>query len=234
MKRFEYIELVMKNYDLVSVLSRKNDGEVLRLRHSYLKREIVLRSYPETIEAYNSLKTITHPNIADVYDSIVLEDGQIVIEEYVNGTTVDSVLQCQRYTYGGAKKVISYISAALETLHGLGFVHRDIKPENIMICDNGNVKLIDFNASRKFSNDKSNDTVFLGTVGYAPPEQFGIAQSDNKSDIYAIGVLLNVMLTGKHPSERLAKGKAGKIVLKCTLINPDNRFKSVSSLLKAL
>ena len=75
-----------------------------------------------------------------------------------------------------------------------------------MISNDGTVKLIDFNASRRVTEGKRSDTVNLGTVGYAPPEQYGVAQSDPRSDIYALGVLLNVMLTGRHPSDRLAPG----------------------------
>lgn len=118
----------------------------------------------------------------------------------------------------------------MTVLHANGFVHRDIKPENIMITNNGTVKLIDFNASRIYDKNKSSDTISLGTIGYASPEQLGINQSDARTNIYALGVLLNVMLTGEHPSKRLAKSRAGKIVLKCTQINPNKRFFQQNSL----
>ena len=102
-----------------------------------------------------------------------------------------------------------------------------------MITSDGTVKLIDLNASRT-PRGCGKDTVMLGTIGYASPEQLGICESDERSDIYAIGVLLNVMLTGEHPSKRLAKGKAGRIVQKCTGINPNSRFSSANELIKAL
>ena len=92
---------------------------------------------------------------------------------------------------------------------------------------------IDFNVSRKVTN-ASRDTVVMGTVGYASPEQLGISQSDARTDIYAAGVLLNVMLTGKHPSETLASGKAGKIVRKCTAVNPSDRYQTAKKLFDAL
>ena len=93
--------------------------------------------------------------------------------------------------------------------------------------------MIDFNAARKIS-DASKDTVIMGTVGYASPEQLGVSQSDARTDIYAVGVLLNVMITGKHPSEKLAKGKAGRIVRKCTSVNPDERYQSAKKLASML
>ena len=88
-------------------------------------------------------------------------------------------------------------------------------------------------AARKISS-AGKDTVVMGTVGYASPEQLGVAQSDARTDIYAVGVLLNVMITGKHPSEKLAKGKAGRIVRKCTSVNPDERYQTAEKLANAL
>ena len=87
----------------------------------------------------------------------------------------------------------------------------------------------DFNAARRISNN-GKDTVIMGTVGYASPEQLGVGESDARTDIYAVGVLLNVMITGKHPSEKLAKGKAGRIIRKCTSVNPDERYQSAEKL----
>ena len=102
------------------------------------------------------------------------------------------------------------------------------------VTDRDGTMLLDLNASRLHAPEKRNDTVVLGTIGYAPPEQFGISQSDATADVYALGVLLNVLLTGCHPSERLARGRAGKLVLKCTQIDPKHRFPSVEKLLQAL
>jgi serine/threonine protein kinase len=74
----------------------------------------------------------------------------------------------------------------------------------------------------------------MGTVGYASPEQLGISQSDARTDIYASGVLYNVMLTGQHPSVTIASGRPGRIVRKCTAVNPDERYQTASELWSAL
>ncbi len=234
MTRGDYISLVRENYSVVKLLSNKNDCTVLQLRHNSLGKDMVLRSHPTPIAAYNHLKGIIHPNLPQVYDLYDFPDGQVVLEEYIEGITVAQVIESGKYTYSGAKKIIYGVGNALISLHGANIIHRDIKPENIIVTTKGIVKLIDFNASREHSIQKGRDTVALGTIGYAPPEQFGISQSDATADIYALGVLLNVMLTGRHPSEELAKGKAGKIVLKCTSIDPGSRFQSVEKLIKAL
>ena len=74
----------------------------------------------------------------------------------------------------------------------------------------------------------------MGTVGYVAPEQLGIFQSDARTDIYAAGVMLNVMLTGEHPSVQLVRGRPGRIVNKCTNINPQNRYQSAQHLANVL
>ena len=122
---------------------------------------------------------------------------------------------------------------ALTALHDRGIVHRDIKPENVMVDKSGRVVLIDFNASR-IESEAIKDTVIMGTVGYASPEQLGLAQTDARTDIYAIGVLYNVMLTGQHPSVTIATGKTGRIVRKCTAVNPNERYHTAIELWAAL
>ena len=74
----------------------------------------------------------------------------------------------------------------------------------------------------------------LGTTGYAAPEQYGLSQTDGRADIYSLGVLLNVMLTGEHPSATLAKGRLGRVVHHCTAMNPQKRYQNVLSLMEAL
>lgn len=233
MKRDEYIENILKTYSLIKVLSEKNGCKVLRLRHKTLGKDIVLHSFPESIPAYEELCGFKHDHLPVIYDSIELEDGQIVLEEFIDGITVAEILETGLYRYIGAKRVMSSVCKALGFLHGRGIVHRDVKPENIIISRFGKAVLIDFNASRRINN-ATRDTVIMGTVGYASPEQLGVTQSDPRTDIYAVGVLLNVMLTGKHPCEQLAKRRPARIINKCTRINPDQRFQTVEELIEAL
>ena len=234
MTRKEYIKELLDIYTVVNIIKSTETKEVIRVRHRKLGKDMVIRSYPHPVPAYDFLCGCIHKNIPIVYDTYTVEDGEIVLEEYISGITVDEIIENKSYTYRGAKEVLTQICDALEFLHGSGFVHRDIKPENIMVSDDGCCKLMDFDVSKEIRGDKNADTDILGTVGYASPEQYGIAQSDARSDIYALGILLNVMLTGKHPSELLVKGKAGRIVLKSTQINPEQRFNSVNEFRKAL
>lgn len=224
-----YIKDLFSVYSLVGVLSEKNDCKVLRLRNKQTGRDLVLRSFPKALNAYDILCNIRCENLPEIYDAITLEDGQIVLEEFIGGITIAEVMQAGKYRYRGAKKVLLGICNALYVLHSRGIIHRDVKPENVMVDASGRVVLIDFNVSRTESAAKQ-DTVIMGTVGYAAPEQLGLSQSDARTDIYATGVLLNVMLTGKHPTEAFARGHAGRIIRKCTALNPSNRYQSAKEL----
>lgn len=233
MTRKEYLKKLFEVYSLVSVLSENNECKVLRLRNKSTGKDLIVRSLPQKISAYEKLLKINCENISLVYECVALDDGQIVLEEFISGITVADVMKSGKYRYRGAKRVLTAVCNALSVLHDKSIVHRDIKPENIMISDSGRVVLIDLNISRIISSAPK-DTVVMGTVGYASPEQLGVTASDARTDIYAVGVLLNVMLTGKHPSEIIARGKAGKIVRKCTSVNPDERYQSAEKLACAL
>ena len=118
-------------------------------------------------------------------------------------------------------------------LHTLGAVHRDVKPENIILRGDQAV-LIDFDAARLHKPEHETDTQVLGTTGFAAPEQYGLSQTDQRADIYAAGILINVMLTGEHPSRKLAEGHLGRVVRRCTQVSPEKRYPNVLRLMEAL
>ena len=126
------------------------------------------------------------------------------------------------------------ICRVLEHAHFKHVVHRDIKPENIIITSDGTVKLIDWNAARIHKKYISSDTITMGTTGYAAPEQYGITQSDARADIYSVGILMNVMLTGEHPSKKMCTGSLAKAIKKCTDIQPDRRYQTAAELKKQI
>ena len=230
----EIINSINQIYDIIRIISDRNGALSLLIKHKKLQQYMVLRRFSPPVLVYDFLKNVDFPNLPTVFETYEAEDGQIVLEEYIDGLSVAEVLESGLYTYKGAKKVLYDVCDALRVLHGNGFIHRDIKPENIMISKTAQVKLIDFNASRRVNRTAQNDTVQFGTVGYASPEQLGLSQTDMRTDIYALGVLLNVMLTGEHPSRKLVRGHASKIVLKSTLIDPKSRFSTVKDFKSAL
>lgn len=232
MSRQEFEEFLLSLYDLERVLSEGEKGKVWLVRHKKLGRTLVARISGQEIGVYAALKTISHPNLVRVYDAIQLSDGFAELEEALNGVTVDKTLEGGLYRYGTAKKVLLELCQGLDYLHGLGIVHRDLKPSNVMVLKDGHCKLLDFDTARVAA--PTLDTVRLGTPGYAAPEQY-IGSSGIRTDIYALGVLLNIMLTGTHPSEALPRqGRARRIVLKATQIHPDKRFASAMEFAEAL
>ncbi|MBQ9742773.1 MAG: serine/threonine protein kinase [Ruminococcus sp.] len=229
----DYLKIVFQNYKLICVLSDKNNCKTLRLRHNTLGRDMVLHQLSEHSGIYEFLSGYRCPNLPEIYDTINLKDGQIVLEEYIEGLTIAQVMETGRYSVRGAKVVLRGVCNALDFLHSNNIVHRDIKPENIVVTKNGRVVLLDFNASRYITPEKK-DTEIMGTVGYVSPELISTARSDARADIYSMGILLNVMITGNHPCEIIPSGQLGRVIKKCTAISPDERYQSVKDLCDAL
>lgn len=221
-----------KEYHMVKLISKNNDSEIKLIENNLTGKKFVLKEFNGTCEAYKKLIDINHKNLPIVYEAISENNCSVVIEEYIDGITVGEILETGLYTDEGTYEVINQLCDALSVLHDNNIIHRDIKPENIMITNDGDVKLIDYNIARvKKSEINRKDTVVLGTIGFAAPEQFGISSSDERTDIYALGILINVMLTGEHPSKKICTGKWKKIVQKCTSINPDDRYSKVTDIL---
>lgn len=171
-----------------------------------------------------------------LYEIIETEETFTIIEEYVNGLTLEEYMMGEPLVEDVAVKIACQVCRALLELHHATpmIVYRDIKAENIIITTEGDVKLIDFNISRSFQEGKKRDTVLLGTAEYAAPEQFGYFQSDNRTDIYAFGILFNYMLTGKFPVEYITQGKFSSLITKCIELEPSKRYQSVEEILHEL
>lgn len=226
--------VIKEHYQFVRLLKRTDKTEICVYRHKELGRQIVKRTLYGLAEVYSVLRTLSHPNIANVYDVVCNGTKITVLEEYVDGQTVADYLQSGLYSPSGVRRIVSSLCDALSLLHANRIIHKDIKPENVMIDSEGNVKLIDFDAARIYKPFQSQDTQAIGTMGYAAPEQYGINQTDERTDIYAIGVLMNVMLTGQPPEIRLCRGRLKKVVIKCTQTIPDNRYQNVKELKRNL
>ena len=223
-----------EEYQLVKVLKRSDDGDVFQLRHKELGRDIIRINHTGSADVYNLLRRYSHKNIARIYEVHTSGSSVTVLEEYIDGMTVGEVLQTGLYPENGVRKIAAQLCDALEFVHSIGVVHRDIKPENIIITSDGTVKLIDWNAARIHKKYISSDTITMGTTGYAAPEQYGITQSDARADIYSVGILMNVMLTGEHPSKKMCNGSLAKVIKKCTDIQPDRRYQTAAELRKQI
>lgn len=160
----------------------------------------------------------------------------IVLTEYISGMTLHAYMERNgRMEEKAAIDTIRELLLALEKVHRLGIVHRDINPDNIMISNDGVLKLIDFGIARQKKQQKSHDTTILSTAGYAAPEQFEFFQTDERTDIYATGVVLNKLLTGRFPGEELyRKEPVRDIILRSTAMDAGERFRDATTMLEAL
>lgn len=223
-----------EQYQLVKVIKNTEKTKICVFRHKTLGKNLVKRTIAENGEVYFALRNLQHPNISNVYEAFRNENSVTVLEEYVDGQTIGEYLSDNLYSSDGVRVIIRSLCDALDFLHTNKIIHKDIKPENVMIDNDGNVKLIDFDAARIYKHYQTKDTQIIGTTGYAAPEQYGTNQTDQRTDIYALGVLMNVMLTGESPERKLYNGKLKKIIVKCTQTIPDNRYQNVLELKKML
>ena len=232
MTRAEQERALREVYGVVATLSRKDGKTVLRLRHKQLQKDLVLRSYPERAPVYEYLKGIRATGLPAVYDVIPCEDGWVILEEWIEGNSLATLLEGGLFPYRGARVVLLDLCEALNALHRAGFVHRDVKPANVIVQKNGRAVLVDQETGRMAK--ESPDTHRLGTTGYAAPEQY-VGASLPQSDVYALGVLLNLMLTGRHPSEKLPKNaRAKRIIQRATAMNPEDRYSDAAGFAEAL
>ena len=220
-------------YETVKTIKNSERGCVSLLQNKQNGTRFIFRHYQGSGEVYRKLLSVSCPNLPKIMEAAEQNGMVAVLEEYMQGDSLAFLLAGACLTPSEARKITFQLCNALWVLHSLGAVHRDIKPENVIVRGSEAV-LIDFDASRIFKSGTNQDTQILGTTGYAAPEQYGITQTDERADIYSLGVLLNIMLTGKHPSKELASGRLGRIVQKCTMVNPKKRYKSVLYLMEAL
>lgn len=152
-----------------------------------------------------------------------------VMEEFIGGRTLEEILSSGETVSDEEKR-----NWVLQLLDGLYFlhhaepkiIHRDVKAANIMITDDGILKLIDYDAAKVYRENEKRDTVLLGTDGSAAPEQYGFAQSDERTDIYAVGKLILRLF----PED----DRMRKIGRKASMMDPEDRYRGVEELKKAI
>jgi serine/threonine protein kinase len=154
-------------------------------------------------EAY-LLSSLQHPNLPHIYDAFNEQGRSFLVMDFIEGKNLLQLLQANNMRPLPVAEVVNY---ALQLCDVLAYLHqhqppiifRDLKPTNVMVTGNGHIYLIDFGIARFFKEGQLQDTVLLGSPGYAPPEQHGTAQTSPRSDLYALGATLHCCLTGKDP-----------------------------------
>ena len=197
------------------------DPETERL---YYRKRLSVYSIP----VFRFLKEHKHKNLPEIHLFWQEEGDLIVIEELIQGHTLEELLDSGKALYAEKglcfeekKRILLELCDALEYLHSANppIIHRDIKASNVMLREDGTLKLIDYDAAKQYVAEKSRDTVLIGTQGIAAPEQYGFAQSDERTDIFALGKLMERLL----PESKQARG----IAARATKLQPELRFENV-------
>lgn len=216
------MEYYLLKYEELSVLSDTKKCRTSLMRNKDTGELVVKKEMgKESFSVYSLLKSIKNKNLIKVLECFRDEDKTIEIEEYVNGKRLDDYFREKKATLEQVVDVGIALCEGLAPMHKLNLVHRDIQPKNIIITNEGSLKIIDFDISRKENENATHDTTLLGTVGYAAPEQYGFAQTTNRSDIYSIGAVLK---------ELSSFSELDKIIAKCMEMDPANRYENVEQL----
>ena len=218
---------ISTQYAVVRLIKRTEDKEIILLQNKADNSRVVLRNYPHNLaQVYTVLLGKQLSCIPQVLAASERPGGSYVLEEFIEG----SPLVPGKLSQHQILHTLHQLCRALTDLHALGIIHRDIKPDNLIFTETEKVYLIDFDAARLYKSYVEHDTCLLGTSGFAAPEQFGITQTDHRADIFSLGVTLNILITGFHPSEKLCSGWMRHIVLKCTNIDPKARYQTAKQI----
>lgn len=192
------------------------------------------------------MKKLDDPHLPSIVDVIEGGNTLLIVMDYIEGRSLDALL-----AENGAQPQDTVIAWACQLCDALSYLHsqeppiiyRDMKPANVILQPDGNLKLIDFGAAREYKVQNLKDTISLGTRGYAAPEQYREdGQSDARTDIYCLGVMLFQLLTGENPHElrpiRSVKPELSdgleKVIVKCTQVKKEDRYQSCAELRYAL
>lgn len=241
-------------YRLTERIGSGGMGDVYKAYNETLKRTAAIKILHQKEmadrfrnEAYIQ-SSVSHPNIAGLYEYLVTGETACIIMEYVEGDSLDVYLHKRgKLSNAETEKIIKQIASALSYLHRKDILHRDIKPQNFKVQPNGTVTMLDFGiAKNKYTPKLTQQGYIVGTTEYIAPEQFK-QRPEKKSDIWSLGVLAYELLTGFMPFDadnpstmryKIEKGeftkprilvpnvseKLNTVIEKCLQVNPSNRF----------
>ncbi len=249
-------------YEILRVIGQGGMGVVYAAVQQSLQRPVAIKILAPHLESQTDviarfvreihlLTRLTHPNIVDIIDAGVTDLGRhYYVMEYIDGLSLERIVRKHRVRSHTAVAILKQIVAGLKAAHKQGILHRDLKPGNILLDRNAVVRIADFGLAAVAVNHREDDEPMtrtdghLGTVGYMSPEQMSNAsECDERSDIYAVGVIFYQMLTGQlphgsfKPASELAPGltsAADRLIEKCIRNDPDERYQTADQLLESV
>lgn len=249
-------EIIADKYKIVDLLGEGGTSSV------YLAENIVLNnlwaikvlsksSYllSFNMEEIGILKDLSHPMLPRIADLTEDTDNYYIIMDFIPGLNLLNILDSQGKV--AEKRLVKWTGDILDVLMYLHsrtppIIYRDLKPANLIVDDLDQLRLVDFGTARHHTNEVSEDTVYIGTQGYAAPEQYGIGQSDQRTDLFNLGMTIIHLATGIHPvkigSDRIKDllRKAGitknyiRFILKLTQTDRHKRFQTCEEAIREL
>ena len=200
-------------YELIGKIAQGGMGALYTAKHPTLERVVLLKKLAirgggQVVERFKRearlMMDLNSERIVQVFDHFKEGPNYYIVEEFVEGVSLDALIRKERYLSNDAAMLIFYeVCRGLKFAHDRQVIHRDIKPGNILISSHGEVKLADFGiatSAEEMDDGLTKDGTMLGTPAYVPPEQIEDARNvDRRADIYSVGVVLYEMLTGKTP-----------------------------------
>ena len=203
---------IISNYKIEEKIGEGGMGSVYRGVDTMLDREVAIKALKPELASQDSLverfrteavtlAKLNHPNVATLFSMLREGDELYMVLEFVRGETLDNILK-RRGALSAAEAipVFCQVLDGIDHAHELGIVHRDIKPANMMLTEKGTLKVLDFGISRLLGSARMTRAGnIIGTLEYMAPEQVRGMETDSRSDIYALGMMLYEVLTGKLP-----------------------------------
>jgi tetratricopeptide (TPR) repeat protein/tRNA A-37 threonylcarbamoyl transferase component Bud32 len=244
----------VKHYEIIKSIGKGGMGEVYLARDTVLDREVAIKFLPEEMQKdvrarerflreAKSAAALDHPFICQIYETGEFEGKAFIAMEYVEGENLSQKMAEGHVPLRDAIQTTLEVAEALEVAHKKGIVHRDLKPANIMLTVQGHAKVMDFGLAKHILPGEESLTKTLtqttltekgsivGTIAYMSPEQARGEAVDGRSDIFALGIILHEMISGRNPFSKPTPVETLSSILRDSPPSPDAKPKTVNPLL---
>ena len=237
-----YPDDFLADFDQLECLAFHHGWETFLVREKATQQLYVAKCYDASLfqekDSCSILTRLHHEGLPSFYGSYRNDSMFVIVRSYIEGVPLSDYARDRALSQADVVRICVKLADIIIFLHSLTppVIHRDIKPENIIVTEDENIVLIDFDIARTFKISEETDTVFWGTKGYAPPEQYGFTQTDRRSDIYSFGVLLRFLLTDsiRENSKIRMYRPLRRVIDRCTAFAPESRYSDMNQVKRAL